>query len=140
MGFENAYHQNVATLSGGEKTRLNLCKLLLQAPDLLILDEPTNHLDVKTLFWLEDYLTSYKGAILLVSHDRYFLDKTIRTIFEIENKRLSVFKGNYTKYKTLKAEKTAFLLKEYEKQQEERAHLQDFVDRNLYKASKAKSA
>ncbi|MBQ9118314.1 MAG: ABC-F family ATP-binding cassette domain-containing protein [Clostridia bacterium] len=140
MGFENAYHQNVATLSGGEKTRLNLCKLLLKAPDLLILDEPTNHLDVKTLFWLEEYLTSYKGAILLVSHDRYFLDKTVRTIFEIENKRLSVFKGNYTKYKVLKAEKTAHLLKEYEKQQEERAHLQDFVDRNLYKASKAKSA
>ncbi len=140
MGFEKSYDQNVATLSGGEKTRLNLCKLLLQAPDLLILDEPTNHLDVKTLFWLEEYLSAYKGAILLVSHDRYFLDKTVRTIFEIENKRLTVYKGNYTKYKVLKAERTAFLLKEYEKQQEERAHLQDFVDRNLYKASKAKSA
>ena len=140
MGFANAYAQNVTTLSGGEKTRLNLCKLLLQEPDLLILDEPTNHLDIKTLFWLEEYLTAYKGAILLVSHDRYFLDKTVGRIFEIENKRLSVYKGNYTKYKTLKAEKTAYLLKEYEKQQEERAHLQDFVDRNLYKASKAKSA
>ena len=140
MGFENAYEQNVTTLSGGEKTRLNLCKLLLQAPDLLVLDEPTNHLDIKTLFWLEDYLTSYKGALLLVSHDRYFLDKTVSRIFEIENKRLCVYKGNYTKYKTLKAEKITFLLKEYEKQQEERAHLQDFVDRNLAKASKAKSA
>lgn len=140
MGFENAYSQNVATLSGGEKTRLNLCELLLQSPDLLILDEPTNHLDVKTLFWLEDYLTSYKGAILAVSHDRYFLDKTVRSVLEIENKRLTVFKGNYTKYKVLKAERTAHLMKEYEKQQEERAHLQDFIDRNLYQATKAKSA
>jgi len=140
MGFETAYDQNVATLSGGEKTRLNLCKLLLQAPDLLVLDEPTNHLDIKTLFWLEDYLSTYKGAILLVSHDRYFLDRIVGVIFEIENKRLVSYKGNYTKYKLLKAERVAFLLKEYEKQREERAHLQDFVDRNLYKASKAKSA
>ncbi len=140
MGFEKAYAQNVATLSGGEKTRLNLCKLLLQAPDLLVLDEPTNHLDVKTLFWLEEYLLSYKGAILLVSHDRYFLDKTTKIIFELENKALSVFKGNYTKYKVLKAEKVTHLLKEYEKQQEERAHLQDYVDKNLTRASTAKSA
>jgi ATP-binding cassette subfamily F protein 3 len=127
-------------MSGGEKTRLKLCRLLLEEPDLLILDEPTNHLDMKTLFWLEEYLASYKGAIFTVSHDRYFLDKTVRQIYEIENKKLYTYKGNYTKYKVLKAEKTARLLKEYEKQQEERAKLQDYVDRNLVRASTTKMA
>ena len=140
MGFENVYEQQISTMSGGEKTRLKLCRLLLEDPELLILDEPTNHLDMKTLFWLEEYLASYKGAILTVSHDRYFLDKIVSQVYEIENKKLSVFKGNYTKYKTLKAEKTAHLLKEYEKQQEERAHMQDYVDRNLVRASTTKMA
>ena len=104
MGFENDYDQVISTMSGGEKTRLKLCRLLLEDPELLILDEPTNHLDMKTLFWLEDYLSGYKGAILTVSHDRYFLDKLVNVIYELENKKLSVFKGNYTKYKVLKAE------------------------------------
>lgn len=140
MGFENTYHQPIETMSGGEKTRLKLCRLLLEEPDLLILDEPTNHLDMKTLFWLEEYLSTFKGAILVVSHDRYFLDKLVTQIYEVENKKLSVFKGNYTKYKTLKAEKVARLLKEYEKQQEERARLQDYVDRNLVRASTTKMA
>ena len=140
MGFENVYNQPIATMSGGEKTRLKLCRLLLEEPELLILDEPTNHLDMKTLFWLEDYLSSFKGAILTVSHDRYFLDKLVSIIYEIENKKLSVFKGNYTKYKVLKAEKVAHLLKEYEKQQEERAHMQEYVDRNLVRASTTKMA
>ncbi len=140
MGFENAYAQPICTMSGGEKTRLKLCRLLLEDPELLILDEPTNHLDMKTLFWLEDYLSTYKGAILTVSHDRYFLDKLVSSIYEIEHKKLSVFKGNYTKYKTLKAEKTARLIKEYEKQQAERAHMQEYVDRNLVRASTTKMA
>ena len=140
MGFEKVYDQPISTMSGGEKTRLKLCRLLLEDPELLILDEPTNHLDVKTLFWLEDYLASYKGAILTVSHDRYFLDKLVGSIYEIENKKLSVFKGNYSKYKILKAEKVAHLLKEYEKQQEERAHMQEYVDRNLVRASTTKMA
>ena len=140
MGFENAYDQPISTMSGGEKTRLKLCRLLLENPDLLILDEPTNHLDMKTLFWLEEYLTAFKGAILTVSHDRYFLDKTISLIYELENKKLSVFKGNYTKYKVLKAEKVARLTKEYEKQQVERAHMQEYVDRNLVRASTTKMA
>ena len=140
MGFENVYNQPIATMSGGEKTRLKLCRLLLEEPELLILDEPTNHLDMKTLFWLEDYLSTFKGAILTVSHDRYFLDKLVGIIYEIENKKLSVFKGNYTKYKVLKAEKVAHLLKEYEKQQEERAHMQEYVDRNLVRASTTKMA
>lgn len=140
MGFEKTYDQPISTMSGGEKTRLKLCRLLLEEPELLILDEPTNHLDMKTLFWLEDYLTAFKGAILTVSHDRYFLDKIVTQIYELENKKLSVFKGNYSKYKVLKAEKTARLLKEYEKQQEERAHMQEYVDKNLVRASTTKMA
>ena len=140
MGFEQVYDQPIHTMSGGEKTRLKLCRLLLEDPELLILDEPTNHLDMKTLFWLEEYLSTYKGAILTVSHDRYFLDKLVSSIYEIENKKLSVFKGNYSKYKGLKAEKVAHLLKEYEKQQEERAHMQEYVDRNLVRASTTKMA
>ena len=140
MGFADRLEQVIRTMSGGEKTRLQLCRLLLEEPDLLILDEPTNHLDVKTLFWLEEYLTAYKGAIFTVSHDRYFLDKTVQQIYELERKGLSVYKGNYTKYKTLKAERVAHQLKEYEKQQVERAHLQDYVDRNLVRASTTKSA
>ncbi len=140
MGFENAYEQPISTMSGGEKTRLKLCRLLLEEPELLILDEPTNHLDMKTLFWLEEYLSAFKGAILTVSHDRYFLDKLVTQIYELENKKLSVFKGNYTKYKLLKAEKTARLIKEYEKQQAERAHMQEYVDRNLVRASTTKMA
>ncbi len=140
MGFENNYAQPICTMSGGEKTRLKLCRLLLEEPELLILDEPTNHLDMKTLFWLEEYLSTFKGAILTVSHDRYFLDKLVSQIYELENKKLSVFKGNYSKYKALKAEKTARLLKEYEKQQEERAKMQEYVDRNLVRASTTKMA
>lgn len=140
MGFFEFYNQRISTMSGGEKTRLKLCRLLLEEPELLILDEPTNHLDIKTLFWLEEYLAAFRGAILTVSHDRYFLDKIVKEIYELENGRLCVFKGNYTKYKLLKAEKNARLLKEYEKQQEEIAHLQDYVDRNLVRATTAKSA
>lgn len=140
MGFENVYEQPICTMSGGEKTRLKLCRLLLENPELLILDEPTNHLDMKTLFWLEEYLSTFKGALLTVSHDRYFLDKLVHFIYELENKKLSVFKGNYTKYKVLKAEKTAHLIKEYEKQQEERAHMQEYVDKNLVRASTTKMA
>ena len=140
MGFADRVGQVIHTMSGGEKTRLKLCRLLLEEPELLILDEPTNHLDVKTLFWLEEYLAAYKGAIFTVSHDRYFLDKTVRQIYEIENKKLYVYKGNYTKYKTLKAERVAHQTKEYEKQQVERAHLQEYVDKNLVRASTTKSA
>lgn len=140
MGFSDSFSQSVSTMSGGEKTRLKLCRLLLEEPELLILDEPTNHLDIKTLFWLEDYLASFKGAILTVSHDRYFLDRLVREIYELERGTLSVFKGNYTKYKLLKAEKNSRILKEYEKQQEEIAHLQDYVDKNLVRATTAKSA
>ena len=140
MGFSGLYEQKISTMSGGEKTRLKLARLLLEEPDLLILDEPTNHLDIKTLFWLEDYLSSFKGAVLTVSHDRYFLDRTAGRILEIENKKLYSYRGNYSKYKILKAERVALEQKEYERQQEERAKLQDYVDRNIVRATTAKSA
>lgn len=140
MGFAGLYEQKISTMSGGEKTRLKLARLLLEEPDLLILDEPTNHLDIKTLFWLEEYLAAFRGAVLVVSHDRYFLDRVCSRTLEIENKRLFSYPGNYTKYKVLKAERLALEQKEYERQQEERARLQDYVDGNIVRATTAKSA
>lgn len=140
MGFGNVYGQYVNTMSGGEKTKLKLCRLLLETPDLLILDEPTNHLDVKTLFWLEDYLSSYKGALLVVSHDRYFLDRLTSRTLELEQRKVISYKGNYTRYKQLKAERVLAQQREYEKQCETIAHLKDYVDRNLVRATTAKSA
>ena len=140
MGFSAMYDRVIDTMSGGEKTRLKLARLLLEQPALLILDEPTNHLDITTLFWLEDYLRTFKGGIFVVSHDRYFLDRTVTRILEIENKKVTSFSGNYSKYKILKAELYARQLKEYDAQQEERAKLQDYVDRNIVRAITAKSA
>ena len=141
MGFEDRDVRTViSTLSGGEKTRLALAKLLLSQPELLILDEPTNHLDFKTLLWLEDHLATYKGAIVVVSHDRYFLDKTVKEIWEVEFNALRIFPGNYTKYKALKAELMARWEKEYEAQQEEIADLNDFIAKNLTRASTSKMA
>ncbi len=140
MGFGDRMEQTVSTMSGGEKTKLKLCRLLLEEPDLLVLDEPTNHLDVKTLFWLEDFLSSYKGALLVVSHDRYFLDRTTVRTLELENGNLTSYKGNYTKYRQLKAEKELSKTREYERQQEEIKKLQTYVDKNLVRATTAKSA
>ncbi|MDD2955995.1 MAG: ABC-F family ATP-binding cassette domain-containing protein [Oscillospiraceae bacterium] len=141
MGFsEKPADTVIATLSGGEKTRLALAKLLLEQPQLLILDEPTNHLDFKTLTWLEEYLLSYKGALLIVSHDRYFLDKLVTAVWDLERGRLICYKGNYTKYQALKKERMARLQKEYEIQQQEIASLEDFVARNLVRASTTKRA
>ena len=140
MGFAERYEQKISTMSGGEKTRLKLCRLLLEEPDLLILDEPTNHLDIKTVFFLEDYLASYKGALFTVSHDRFFLDRTVKIIYEIENKRLSSFKGNYTAYKKLKADKIAREEKEYEAYLEETKKLQAFIDKNRVRATSARAA
>ncbi len=140
MGFADFYERRIDGMSGGEKTRLKLARLLLESPDLLILDEPTNHLDLNTLYWLEDYLSAFKGAVFVVSHDRYFLDRLIKTTLEIENKKLFSYRGNYSKYKILKAEKYELDLKEYEKQQEERKRLQTYVDKNIVRATTAKSA
>jgi len=143
MGFGGVDRETpISVLSGGEKTRLALCKLLLEAPELLILDEPTNHLDFPTLLWLEQYLLDYKGALLTVSHDRYFLDKLCGSIWEVERHCLTTYPGNYSQYVRLKEEHTARRQKEYEKQQEEIADLKDFVARNIVRAttsSRAKS-
>ncbi len=140
LGFADMYNRIIDTMSGGEKTRLKLARLLLEDPDLLILDEPTNHLDIPTLFWLEEYLQAFKGAIFVVSHDRFFLDRITKRTLELENKKLLSFAGNYSKYKILKAELIARQQKEYEAQVEERAKLQDYVDRNLVRASTTKMA
>ncbi len=130
----------ISALSGGEKTRLALCKLLLEEPELLILDEPTNHLDFKTLIWLEDYLKGYKGALLIVSHDRYFLDSLVTSVCELDRTRLTRYPGNYTKFTQLREEAYARQLKLYERQQEEIARLQEYVDKNIVRATSAKSA
>jgi len=136
MGFkEDTYNRVISTLSGGEKTRLAMAKLLLESPDLLILDEPTNHLDFDTIMWLEGYLSDYKGALLIVSHDRYFLDKLCTSICHIERCRLRRWKGNYTRFTQLKEEDDIRRLKEYEAQQEEIAKLQEYIDKNLVRAS-----
>ncbi|MCD7729595.1 MAG: ATP-binding cassette domain-containing protein [Clostridia bacterium] len=140
MGFADCGDQKISTMSGGEKTRLKLARLLLEEPDLLILDEPTNHLDIKTLFWLEDYLSTFKGAVLTVSHDRYFLDRVTQKTAEIENKKLTAYNGSYTKSRQLKAERLALWEKEYKKQQEEIAKLRTYVDKNIVRATTAKSA
>ena len=125
MGFGGRYEQVVSTMSGGEKTRLKLCRLLLEEPELLLLDEPTNHLDTDTLFWLEDYLKSYRGAVFAVSHDRWFLDSLMGKICELENRRVHMYRGNYSKYKLLKAERVLAQERAYEKQQKEIAALKD---------------
>lgn len=140
MGFADRLEQRISTMSGGEKTRLKLCRLLLEQPEILFLDEPTNHLDVSTMYWLEEYLKGYRGAIFTVSHDRFFLDAAVGKILELENCRVRAFRGNYSKYKILKAELYEHELKEYEKQQEEIAALQDYVARNIVRATTAKSA
>ena len=141
MGFaEHGFDKCVDKLSGGEQTRLAIAKLLLEAPSLLILDEPTNHLDFATLGWLEDYLAGYKGALLVVSHDRYFLDKLCNKIWELEDGSLWEYKGNYTAYTRQREEQDARQKKLYEQQQAERAKLEDYVARNLVRASTTKMA
>ena len=141
MGFaEHGFGKSIDKLSGGEQTRLAIAKLLLEQPSLLILDEPTNHLDFKTLGWLEDYLSAYKGALLVVSHDRYFLDRLCGKIWEMEYGELTVFPGNYTRYIQLRDERNIRQQKLYEAQQAEIAKLQEYVDKNLVRASTTKMA
>lgn len=141
MGFGSTPTDRViSTLSGGEKTRHALAKLLLEEPNLLILDEPTNHLDFETLMWLEDYLKGYKGAIIIVSHDRYFLNKVCTRICEIEQGRLTSYRGDYSSYLVQKKMNSERQLKEYEAQQKEIAKLEDYVAKNLVRASTSKMA
>ncbi|OZI13269.1 multidrug ABC transporter ATP-binding protein [Bacillaceae bacterium SAS-127] len=134
------YSTKISTLSGGQKTRLALGKLLLTKPDILILDEPTNHLDIQTLSWLEQYLQNYSGAILIVSHDRYFLDKVVTQVYEVSRHKVKKFHGNYSKYLVQKAEQYEKEMKMFEKQQEQVAKLEDFIQRNIARASTTKRA
>ena len=141
MGFTgDELNRTVSGFSGGEKTRLCISRLLLEEPNLLILDEPTNHLDFKTIMWLEDYLRSYKGAVLIVSHDRYFLDRLCTSICEIERGTLTRYKGNYTAFVRQREENDARREKEYEMQQKQIAQMEDYVARNLVRASTTKMA
>ncbi|MDE6665150.1 MAG: ATP-binding cassette domain-containing protein [Ruminococcus sp.] len=141
MGFtENELQRTVSGFSGGEKTRLCISKLLLEEPNLLILDEPTNHLDFKTIMWLEDYLRSYKGAVLIVSHDRYFLDRLCTSICEIERRTLTRYRGNYSAFVRQRDENDTRRAKEYEIQQKQIAKLEDYVAKNLVRASTTKMA
>lgn len=141
MGFADTPWDTVTkTLSGGEKTRLALAKLLLEQPNLLILDEPTNHLDFKTLMWLEDYLVTYRGGLLVVSHDRYFLDKMVTKIWEIENKAVVCYNAGYTKYKQLKEERYERNLKLYEQQQNKINSMIDYAKRNIVRATTSNMA
>lgn len=137
---ESFYDKEISTLSGGQKTRLALARMLLVKPDILILDEPTNHLDIETLAWLEDYLQGYSGALLIVSHDRYFLDRVVNEIYEISRHKIRHYTGNYSRYLDLKATQLASDWKAYEKQQVEIEKLEDFVARNLVRASTTKRA
>lgn len=132
MGFsDKSPDMKAGELSGGEKTRFALAKLLCEEPDLLLLDEPTNHLDFETRAWLEEYLFSFKGAILAVSHDRFFLDKIADGICELDNGKLKRYKGNYTEFYAQKKEETKSALKEYEKQRAQLAKMEEFVRKNL---------
>lgn len=141
MAFpQETYQKSVSVLSGGEHTRLCLAKLLLQKPDLLILDEPTNHLDFATMEWLEEYLKSYPGAILVVSHDRYFLDAVCNRIFEIEDHGLTAYKGNYSAYLPQKEAAMALQQKQHDADVEKAAKLEDYIARNLVRASTTKMA
>ncbi|MEC0304050.1 ABC-F family ATP-binding cassette domain-containing protein [Terribacillus saccharophilus] len=130
----------IGSLSGGQKTRLALGKLLLQKPDVLILDEPTNHLDISTLDWLEGYLSSYQGAVVVVSHDRYFLDKTVNTVIEIAHNHSVRYKGNYSNYLEQKAANFERELKQFEKQQSEIKKMEEFVQKNIARATTTKRA
>lgn len=140
MGFGNFnLDGSISSLSGGEKTRFALAKILVENPNLLILDEPTNHLDFSMLNWLESYLENYKGAIVIVSHDRYFLNSVASDICEIENGELYRYKGGYSSFLVQKEERIKTLTKEYEKQQKELAELRDYIRKNLAKSSSINS-
>ena len=137
---ESMWQMKIAELSGGQNTRLALAKMLLEKPNLLVLDEPTNHLDIETIAWLENYLVNYSGALIVVSHDRYFLDKVATITLDLTKHSLDRYVGNYSRFVELKEQKLATEAKNYEKQQKEIAALKDFVNRNLVRASTTKRA
>ena len=137
---ESMWEMKIAELSGGQNTRLALAKMLLEKPNLLVLDEPTNHLDIETIAWLENYLVNYSGALIIVSHDRYFLDKVATITLDLTKHSLDRYVGNYSRFVEQKEQKLATEAKSYEKQQKEIAALEDFVNRNLVRASTTKRA
>ncbi|MDO5079125.1 MAG: ABC-F family ATP-binding cassette domain-containing protein [Streptococcus minor] len=137
---QSMWNMKIEELSGGQNTRLALAKMLLEKPELLVLDEPTNHLDIDSIAWLENYLASYQGALIIVSHDRYFLDKVATVTLDLTPHSLDRYVGNYSKFMDLKAEKLATEEKNFEKQQKEIAKLEDFVQRNIVRASTTKRA
>jgi ATP-binding cassette subfamily F protein 3 len=138
LGFKpNELHRPISEFSGGWRMRVYLAKILLQNPNLLLLDEPTNHLDLESLEWLENYLRSFSGSMIVVSHDRFFIDRLAQEIAELENGRLTLYAGNYHFYENKKALYRSQILKHWEQQKEERQRIQRFIDRFRYKASKA---
>lgn len=137
---ESMWDMPIAALSGGQNTRLALAKMLLEKPELLVLDEPTNHLDIDTIAWLENYLANYQGALIIVSHDRYFLDKVATITLDLNKQGIDRYVGNYSRFIDLKAEKIASQAKQFEKQQKEIAKLEDFVQKNIVRASTTKRA
>ncbi len=141
MGFED-FDQNmrISDLSGGEKTKLSMARLLLENPEVLLLDEPTNHLDFKTMQWLEGYLKNYNGIVIVVSHDRYFLDALAETIYEIDRNVITKYKGNYSKYLVLKKQNEEVALKHYNARLEEVKRLEEYVAKNIARASTSKMA
>ncbi|MCJ8304964.1 ATP-binding cassette domain-containing protein, partial [Shewanella sp.] len=141
LGFNEAEQSNsVKQFSGGWRMRLNLAQALLCRSDLLLLDEPTNHLDLDTMYWLEGWIKAYQGTLILISHDRDFIDGIVDEIIHVEHHKLNFYKGNYTAFERIRAERMAQQQVAFERQQKERAHMQSFVDRFRYKASKAKQA
>ena len=137
---ESMWQMKIEELSGGQNTRLALAKMLLEKPNLLVLDEPTNHLDIETIAWLENHLVNYSGALIIVSHDRYFLDKVATITLDLTKHSLDRYVGNYSSFVELKEQKLLTEVKNYEKQQKEIAALEDFVNRNLVRASTTKRA
>lgn len=141
LGFNEAEQSNsVKQFSGGWRMRLNLAQALLCRSDLLLLDEPTNHLDLDTMYWLEGWINAYQGTLILISHDRDFIDAIVDEIIHVEHHKLNFYKGNYSAFERIRAERMAQQQVAFERQQKERAHMQSFVDRFRYKASKAKQA
>ena len=123
LGFpEEEFGKQISTLSGGQKTRVSLGKLLLTSPDIILLDEPTNHLDMSSIAWLENYLLNYKGSVIIVAHDRYFLDKIVTKVVELDNGKATVYLGNYSAYSEKRAQMRAIQMKAYLNQQQEIKH------------------